>query len=332
MSFSLGKIGDVIGGIAAPLTGGLSNIISGAIHPPSAPNLPNAPTLTAPQFPNYPGLTPQQQQILQQQQQGLTQFGNVLGNFGQNPYQQQQGNIANQELSNYSNALQGNNPPSQAIEQQKARDWKQTIEQAGQQGIRLSGDTPESAVSESTAGNQIIQDFNKRYGYLTQQYNLGQQQIGQQAFQGGLGLASQALGTQAGAYGQYGNAAQNLYAPYQQQQLGQFGVQTQQALTNADIANQNATNQYQGQLGQTTANYNNALLGYNQNLGLLNNILGIGGSIIGRGLTSGGTGNNQNQQNQGPNASYTYYGQSRNPTSSGAGYQGSMGLGNAYAL
>lgn len=298
MSFSLGGalsggiLGGALGGPFGAMFGGGFGGIGGfsGLFPqrPDAPQLPQAPTMQAPQFPNYPGFTPQEQALLQQQQAYLQQAGGLVGGFGQNPYNQlSSGGIANQELQNYQNALTGNIAPNQMIEQQKAKDWQQTVEQAGQQGIRLSGSAPENAVAQSTAGNQIIQDFNKRYGSLEQQYNLGQQQFGQQANMARLGMGLNQYGAQLGGYGSLLGMNQQVMNPYMQQSLGQFGVATNQAMSNADIANQNRMNAYQQAMAQVTGNYNNAMAGYQTNMGLLTGGLGLAGQIIGRSMGGG---------------------------------------------
>lgn len=248
---------------------------------PNVPTLPQAPTLQAPTLPNYPGLTPEQQALLQQQQGYLQSGQQAVQGYGNNPYLQQSQQASQQALTNYQNSLTGNIPQNQMIEQQKARDWAQTVQQAAQQGIRLTGNTPESAVSQSTAGNQIIQDFTKRYGALEQNYNLGQQQIGQQAQQQGNQQTNQQYQNQMAGYGQLGNQATQLYQPYQQQQLGQFNVNTQQALSNTDIANQNAMNAYQQQLQQLGLNYNNSLAGYQNSMGMLSGASQLAGMGIG---------------------------------------------------
>ncbi len=248
---------------------------------PGAPTLPQAPTLVAPTLPNYPGLTPEQQALLQQQQGYLKSGQGAVEGYGSNPYLQASQQADMLALQNYQNALQGKIAPNQAMAQQKAQDWKKTMQQAAQQGIRLSGNSPESAVSQSTAGNQIIQDFNKRYGALEQQYNLGQQQFGMQAQGQALGQQNQQYqGTMAG-YGQLGNQAQQLYQPYQQQQLGQYGVNTQQAITNADIQNQNAMNAYQQRMQQLGLNYQNSMAGYQNSMGLLSGGMQLAGTIGG---------------------------------------------------
>ena len=194
-----------------------------------------------------------------------------------------------QALQNYQNALQGKIAPNQMIAQQKARDWAQTKAQAAQQGIRLSGDTPESAISQSTSGNQIIQDFTKRYGALEQNYNLGQQQLGLSAQGQALGQQNTQFQNQMGGYQNLQGINQNLFNPYQQQQMGQYGQQTQQALSNADIGNQYLMNQYQQATGQQMTNYGNAMAGYNTNMGLLQSGLGMAGQLIGGAMSRGGS-------------------------------------------
>jgi len=248
---------------------------------PGAPTLPQAPTLKAPTLPQYPGLSPEQQALLQQQQGYLQQGQGAVSNYASNPYFQQSMEANQLALENYKNALQGKIAPNQALAQQKERDWQQTVEQAAQQGIRLSGKTPESAVSQSTAGNQIIQDFAKRYGALEQNYNLGQQQFGLNAQQQGLGqVNSQYQNTLAG-YGQLAGQAQQLYQPYQQQQLGPWQVQTNQALSDTDIANQNAMNAYQQRLMQLGLNYNDALAGYQNKMGMVSGGMQLAGMGLG---------------------------------------------------
>lgn len=248
---------------------------------PSAPTLPEAPKLQTPQLPNYPGLTPEQQSLLQQIQQYMTQSQGAINSYGNNPYLQQSQQASQQALTNYQNSLTGNIPQNQAIAQQKERDWAQTKALASSKGIRLTGDSPEKAISSSTAGNQIIQDFNKRYGALEQNYQLGQQQIGMQAQQQGNQQANTQYQNTLGGYQTLGQLAQNPLNIYGQQQLGQFGVNTNQAMTNADIANQNAMNQYQRQVQQLGLNYNSQLAGYQNSMGLLSGAAQLGGTAIG---------------------------------------------------
>jgi hypothetical protein len=316
MGFSLGSI-------ISPLTNPVQTVkdIFGNIVPqrPNAPNLPPAPTLTAPQLPQYPGFSPQQQQLLQQQQGYLQGAQGAQGAYQNNPYLQASQGADMQALTNYQNALQGKIAPNQMISQQKQQDWAALKQQAGQLGIQLSGDTPERAASQSTAGNQMITDFNKRYGALEQNYNLGQQQMGFMAQGQALGQQNTQFQNQMGGYQNLQGMNQGIFNPYQQQQMGQYGQQTQQALANSDTSNQNLMNQYNQQTGQQMVNYNNGMAGYNANMGLLQSGLGLAGNILGgaaaartgtnnvpntnMGLTNNGTANPLNAYN--PGQSYT---------------------------
>ena len=282
MGFSLGN---AAGAIA---TGGLSLLGRAVPGRPDAPNLPPAPTLQAPQLPNYPGMSPQTQALLQQFQQYLSQSQNAVQNYGNSPYMQQSGQADQQALTNYQNALQGKIAPNQMIEQQKQEAWNQMKQNAAQQGIRIAGDTPQSAVSQSTAGNQQIADFNKSWAAQEQNYNLGQQSLGMQAQGQALGQQNQQFQNTLGGYNTLAGMNTTLQNPYQQQTLGQFGVQTNQALQNANVSNQNLLNTYQQQTGQTLANYNNSLAGYNTNMGLLQSGLGLAGNLVGAGFAGGG--------------------------------------------
>jgi hypothetical protein len=253
---------------------------------PNAPTLPQAPTLQAPQLPQYPGFTPQQTALLGQQQQTLTGAQNALSAYGSNPYLQQSQQASQQALTNYQNSLTGNIPQNQMIAQQQQEAWNQAVQQAAQQGIRITGSTPGGAISQSTAGNQIISDFNKTWGALNQNYNLGQQQIGLQAQQAGNQQANTQFQNQLGGANTVSQLNQNLQAPYLQQSLGQYGQQTQQVLSNTDIANQNAMNAYQQQLQQIGLNYNSQLAGYQNSMGLLSGGLQLGGMALGGALGS----------------------------------------------
>lgn len=297
MGFSLGggAIGGALGGIGGALLGGF-----GAPQRPDSPNLPPAPTLTAPTLPQYPGFSQQQQSLLNSQQGNYSGAQGAVSGYGSNPYLQQSGQADTQALTNYQNALQGKIAPNQMISQQKQQDWEALKQQAGQLGIQLSGNDPSSAASQSTAGNQMITDFNKRYGALEQNYNLGQQQMGMQAQAQGLGQVNQQYQNQLGGYNTLAGMNTNMQQPYQQQTLGQFGVATNQALANNSVANQNLLNAYQQQTGQTMANYNNSLNGYNTNMGLLQAGLGMAGNLAGAYITRGA--NNSMGLNQGNNS------------------------------
>jgi hypothetical protein len=254
---------------------------------PDAPQLPNAPTLTAPQLPQYPGFSNEEQALLQQQQQYLQQMQTATGAYGNTAYDQASNAANMQAMQNYQNALQGKIDPNQMMAQDKQKAWQALVQQAGQMGIQIKGNTPEGAASGSTAGNQMITDFNKRYGALEQNYNLQQQQFGLGAQNQALGFQNAQYANQMGGYGQMGTAAQNLFQPYNQQTLGNWSTNTNQQLMNADISNQNLMNQYQAQTGQAMAGYNNALAGYQTNMGLAGAALGAAAEVGSAYITKG---------------------------------------------
>lgn len=299
----------------------LSNAIGTST--PSAPQLPAFPTLQTPQLPQYPNFTGQQQNLLSQQTQNLGQYSNALAGYNSNPLVSGQAGIEQQQLNNYSAALNGQVTPNQALNQQQALAWQQTVQNAGNMGIRITGDTPGSAVSGSTAGNQMISDFNKTYGALQQNYVLGQQQLGAQENATSLQNLNAGLVSQGQAYNAYSGQATNLMNPLTQQQLGPYQQQTQQALQNANIANQNLMGQYGQATNQAYANYQQQLQGQQSTLGLLNGIATVGGQ-----LGAGYLANPNNNPNTG-----TLNSQS-NPysTGGGLGLLGSSFMQNPYSI
>lgn len=248
---------------------------------PGAPTLPQAPTLVAPQLPQYPGFSQQQQDLLNSQQQNYQGAQGAVSGYGANPYLQASQQTDMQALQNYQNALQGKIAPNQMMAQQKQEAWAQMVQQAAQQGIKINGSNPQSAVSQSTAGNQQIADFNKSWAAQEQNYNLGQQQIGLQAQGQALGQQNQQYQNTLGGYNALSGMNTQMQQPYQQQTLGQYQQQTNQVMSNADIANQNAMNAYQQQLQQLGLNYNNALAGYQNSMGLASGIGSLAGTIGG---------------------------------------------------
>lgn len=247
---------------------------------PGSPNLPGAPKLEAAVLPQYPGFSPEEINFLQQRRDLLGQYQSAL-NAPNTPYEQQSGDVALAELQRYQNALAGNVPVDVGLQQQKSQDWERLKEQAGQLGIQLSGDRPESAASSSTAGNQMILDFNKRYGYLEDQVRQQTLQSGYSQNLGRLGFGLQSEAQQLGGLESLGSQYAGLGQPYEAQRLGQFGVGTQQALTNADIANQNKINKYQAALAQSMANYQSQLGSWQGRMGLLSGGLQLAGTGIG---------------------------------------------------
>lgn len=206
-SSTVSRVGEAVG------TGGLSETIraidGGGTSGPDAPNLPA-----------YPGLTPEEKDILQKQGVSLDQLNSIIsgsaadlsqnqailkqlsglydssGNLNQDALKslksraqtetdqrtalgqkalgylstffdptsdQTQTDINNLETTRYKNALDGKLPVSQGLQQQQQKDFQLLKESAGQRGIKIEGDTPDAATSQSTAGIQMLAEFNKRY-------------------------------------------------------------------------------------------------------------------------------------------------------------------------
>lgn len=161
------------------------------------------------------------------------------------------------EAQQYINALRGDIALSPALAQQEAEKFKRLKESAGQRGIRISGDDPFTATSDSTAGNQLLSQLRKesqlnreiqrenalnRLGAANlNRLGFGLQRQGQlggfaQSFQGTpggdtIGLIGQsAAAGPAGLIGNYGNLSQ-LYGqsaqPFQQQRYLQYQSELQ---------------------------------------------------------------------------------------------------------
>lgn len=156
------------------------------------------------------------------------------------------------EAQQYINALRGDISLSPALAQQEAEKFKRLKESAGQRGIRLSGDDPFTATSDSTAGNQLLSQLRKesqlnreiqrenalnRLGAANlNRLGFGLQRQGQlggfaQSFQGTPGGNEIGLLNQGMEYGPsrlvgaYGNLAQSFgqaIQPYQQQRYLQY--------------------------------------------------------------------------------------------------------------
>jgi len=248
---------------------------------PGAPTLPQAPTLVSPTLPQYPNFSQNTQNLLTQQQGNLSGAQGAVQAYGNNPYLQQSQQADTQALTNYQNALQGKIAPNQMMAQQKTEAWNQMVQQAAQQGIKINGSNPQSAVSQSTAGNQQIADFNKSWAAQEQNYNLGQQQIGMQQQAQALGQQNQQYQNTMGGYNTLSGMNTSMQAPYAAQTQGQYQQATNQVTSDANIQNQNAMNAYQQQLQQIGLNYNTAQSGYQNSMGLASGIGSLAGTVGG---------------------------------------------------
>lgn len=77
---------------------------------------------------------------------------------------QKQTELNQLNMDRYERALKGTLPVSEGLTQQKADDFKLLKENAARRGINISGETPETATSDSTSGAALLGNFNKTYG------------------------------------------------------------------------------------------------------------------------------------------------------------------------
>jgi len=187
----------------------------------------------------------------------------------------------------YTQALQGNAPANQGLQYQQNQNFLAMQEQAAQQGIKITGTGFNDAVSDSTAGQKLIQNFqqnagiqnqNHQLGYLGQLgTNMGQLAgVGQQQAQTGTGLSQYSQQTPLGYLGQsisggqqalspllsnYQNQLSSAYQPLYMQQIGP----------------------YQQQMAQAQANYQGAMGQYNAGQSQLWGGIGLGAQVLGTG-------------------------------------------------
>lgn len=274
MGFSLKKaVGGAIGGIA----GATIAPIFRALGPQKvgAPQLPATPTLN--EYGAMPDFSPQELAYLQQQQQLMDQYRAALA---QDPsaFERQGEELGLAENRNYLEALnQAAGQLTMAQKQQQKKDFDKLVAAAGARGIRILGDDPMSATSDSTAGNQILSDFNQRYQIAADQNRMAQIQFG-----GGQNLARMGFNQNARS-SNFANilngqtAYSNMMQPYQQQRLGAYGIQN----ANVDIRNQGLLNNYQSAYSQQMLNYQANAQNQANRMGFINSLIGLGGTIGG---------------------------------------------------
>lgn len=270
MGFSLKRVAT---GVA---TGGLSEVFR-ALSPKSvnAPQMPGAPTLN--QYGAYPDFSPQELAYMQQQQQLMDQYRAALG---QQPseFDRQGNDLGLAENRNYLEALnQGAGTLSVAQKQQQAKDFQKLVASAGSRGIRILGDDPMSATSDSTAGNQILSDFNQRYQTLGDQNRLAQIQLGGSQNLARMGFNQNARSANFANILNGQTAYSNMAQPYQQQRVGAYGAQN----ANVDIQNQGLLNNYQSAYNQQMLNYQANAQNQANKMGFINSLIGLGGTIGG---------------------------------------------------
>lgn len=238
------KIGRIATGFA---TGGISEVIRAG----------------EPNTPEYPGFSPQEAEVLkklnsiydsesayQKQQRSLyQQFSNLYdkdGNLNQAEVEklrakfkeasdlrgQNLGDITNLEQQRYLAALRGEGDLTEADKQRRVDEFNQLKESLSRRGIRVDGDTPETATANSTAGVRALSEFNKRYSLIRDEQQRAERASGasldfaRRQYLGGFAASDPSLGLldKATAYSPttltpiLGDIADR----YQSQRLGQF--------------------------------------------------------------------------------------------------------------
>lgn len=233
---------------------------------------------------NQNALTSLQQQAAQSNQtagqQGQSALSSLSGLYGQG------GSIQNTETA-YNSALQGNAPANQQLQFQQQQNFNKMKEQAAQQGITISGDNWSNAVSSSTAGQKLIQNYQQNSNMQNQQYQLGYLgQLGTNLGQlSGVGAQTAQVGTGLSQYSQQnplsmvqssitnGQGALTPYLSAYQNQLSQ----AYQPLYMQQIG------PYQQQMAQAQANYQGAMGQYNAGQSQLWGGIGLGTQLLGTG-------------------------------------------------
>lgn len=139
-------------------------------------------------------------------------------------------------LDRQKRALEGTLPVSQGLLDRKAEDFKHLQEASARRGINITGDTPETATSQSSAGNELMGQFNRTYGLLADQERRGEisggvpNQIMAPGPASSSSIPGQILGYATapgsggllGAYGNLANAYGGATQPYSQASLASY--------------------------------------------------------------------------------------------------------------
>ena len=186
------------------------------------------------------------------------------------------------ELDRRQKALEGKLPVSQGLIDRKAEDFGLLKESAARSGILIEGDTPESATSSSTSGNELLGQFNRTYGLLENAERHGElmSTVTPSQVQGASPYAGTNYGTSLN-FATAGGAGGLLPAYGQLSQL--YGGAA------SPFANQRYLS-YQGQLNSYNANQQRrasltSLLGYGGGLAINKNPL-LGAGLLGAGAFS----------------------------------------------
>jgi hypothetical protein len=203
---------------------------------------------------------------LQQQSQASTQAAGQAGQAQLAGMAGTQG-AENATSSAYTNALQNGAPANQQIAYQQNQNFLQMQQQAAQQGITINGTNWANAVSDSSAGQKLLQNMQQNNNIQNQNYNLGY--VGQLA--GNMGQLQSTAASQSATGQSLGNYATQTPLNYLQSSitngpsaLSPLLSSYQQNLTSAYSPQyQQQIGPYQQQMAQAQANYQGAMAQYN---------------------------------------------------------------------
>lgn len=221
------------------------------------------------------------QNAVTQLQQMAGQSTNTAGAAGQSTLQGVNGtnNALGATQQAYTQALSGNAPANQQLQYTQQQNFNQMKQQAAQQGINISGDSWENAVSSSTAGQKLIQNYQQNSNIQNQNYQLGYlNQLGTNMGQlagvnstqsnTGMGLSNYSQQTPLNYLGQSITGGQSALAPM----LSQYQSQLSSAY---EPWYMQQVGPYQQQMAQAQANYQGAVGQYNSKEGQIGYVGGI---------------------------------------------------------
>lgn len=232
------------------------------------------------------------QNALAQMQQQSQQSTQAAGQAGQSTLAGVGGTNQSLAATNtaYENALQNGAPVNQQIAFQQNQSFQQMQQQAAAQGIPITGTNFSNAVSNSTAGQKLIQNFQQNANMQNQNYNLGYLQqaagnMGQLAGAGaqqantGMGLSSYATQTPLNYLGQSISQGQGALAPLLSSYQNQLSSAYQPLYTQQ-------VGPYMQQMAQAQANYGGAMGQYNAGQQQLYGGIGLGLQALGTGASA----------------------------------------------
>lgn len=258
-----------------------------------SPNLPAVPNPTY--YDDVPDFTPEEIAYLRNRDQLLKQYEAKL-NAAPSAYDQTNDQIASAEQARYLAALnQQQGQLSVAQQQARKAEFQRLVEAAGRRGIRILGDDPSTASSNSTAGNQLLSEFNKRYDALADQQRVADLSFGYNANTGRLGLINQARQNYFSNNLALGDAYSGIQGDYQAQRAARYARST----ANTDINNQFKLAQYDRDYNQSILNSQAKNQAYANRLGLFNSALQAGATYATGRKSGGGGGSMRRPQSDG---------------------------------